>query len=164
MQAAYASGVKISSARHLTRMRRLRLLLAEVGGPTALAVKVASPKSHLSALAAGSRGMGDTLAAKLERKCDKPPGWMDLPVDDADSDRQAEPLLYPGEMDLLHDFRRMTRADKIAMIEQITLRARTADKLRIEFGVSGPPQMVGWSGAMPFDEKPILPSKKKGKP
>lgn len=84
MQAAYASGVKISSTRHLNRLRRLEELIAEAGSATALAMKIATPKSHISALQAGARGIGDTLAAKLERKFDKPAGWMDLPAGAAD--------------------------------------------------------------------------------
>ncbi len=40
-------------------------------------MKVGTPKTHVSALLAGKRGIGDALAAKLERKCEKPEGWMD---------------------------------------------------------------------------------------
>lgn len=80
MQGAYASAVKISSTRHINRMHRLEELVTEAGSATALATKIAVPKSHISALQAGNRGIGDLLAAKLERKFDKPAGWMDLPA------------------------------------------------------------------------------------
>lgn len=77
MQAAYALRVKIRSVRHLRRRARLDLLVTEAGGTTALAQLVGTPKSHISAMQAGNRGVGDNLAAKLESKMDKPPGWMD---------------------------------------------------------------------------------------
>ena len=88
MQAAYASGVTISSRRHANRRARLAQLVQEAGGGTALAVKVGTPKSHISAIQAGARGIGDALAAKLERKCEKPEGWMDLPVEAAQAEHK----------------------------------------------------------------------------
>jgi hypothetical protein len=77
MQAAYASLVAITSGRHLRRQANLERLVAEFGGATALAVLAGTPKTHISAMQAGKRGMGDALAAKFERKCEKPAGWMD---------------------------------------------------------------------------------------
>ena len=38
---------------------------------------IETPRSHLSALLNGSKGIGDTLAAKIEAVFDKPPGWLD---------------------------------------------------------------------------------------
>ncbi len=78
MQPAYAVGMSISSTRHLRRQANLERLIEEVGGPTQLALLAETPKTHISALRRGSRGIGDGLAAKLEQACDKPPGWMDL--------------------------------------------------------------------------------------
>lgn len=77
MQDAYAFPMAISSSRHLRRQANLQTLIQENGGASALALLVGTPKSHISALVAGTRGVGDALAAKLERKCDKPEGWMD---------------------------------------------------------------------------------------
>lgn len=81
MQLAYAVGMKISSARHLRRKAKLDLLVQEVGGATALAALVETPKSHISALQAGNRGIGDELAAKMELATGKAAGWMDAPDD-----------------------------------------------------------------------------------
>jgi len=69
--------MSISSTRHLRRQANLELLIKEVGGPTQLALLAETPKTHISALRRGSRGIGDALAAKLEQACDRAPGWMD---------------------------------------------------------------------------------------
>lgn len=82
MQSAYARPVTKDSLRHTVRRSMLAKLIEEAGGVTELARKVYGPtradmKSHISALKEGKRGIGDTLATKLEKKCGKPPGWMD---------------------------------------------------------------------------------------
>lgn len=69
--------MKITSPRHLRRRENLRLLVDEFGGVTSVALAVNTPKSHISAMLAGARGMGDELAAKIGRKCKDDPGWMD---------------------------------------------------------------------------------------
>jgi len=69
--------MKISSARHLRRRERLAELVKEAGGASELARLAGTPKTHLSALQAGNRGIGDDLAAKFELVMDKPAGWMD---------------------------------------------------------------------------------------
>ena len=94
MQADYAARVKISSLRHLRRRARLAALVNEAGGVVALARLVGTPKSHVSALMSGARGVGDELAAKLERMMQKPGGWLDL-----DGDLTEEAL----EIGLLYD-------------------------------------------------------------
>ena len=68
--------------------------MVEAGGVVALGRLVGTPKSHISALAAGARGVGDGLAAKLEATMQKPAGWMDL-----DSDLTEEAM----EIGLLYD-------------------------------------------------------------
>jgi hypothetical protein len=70
-------GIRASSPRHLRRCANLARLVSEFGGAKALALLVGTPDSHISALRAGRRGIGDELAAKIERRCDKPVGWMD---------------------------------------------------------------------------------------
>lgn len=150
MQAAYASGVKISSPRHLNRMRRLAELVKEAGGPSALAAKVATPKSHISALIAGNRGVGDKLAAKLERKCDKAIGWMDLPAQPIDGVTVAETrepataysaVPSPSEWAHLEEFRQMSDDDRAAIEQETAARSERWKKLRREFlasfGITG---------------------------
>jgi DNA-binding transcriptional regulator YdaS (Cro superfamily) len=52
-------------------------VIREAGGASALAALIGTPKSHISAMQSGARGMGDALAAKIERKTERPVGWMD---------------------------------------------------------------------------------------
>lgn len=77
MQRAYAAAMKISSARHLRRRERLDELVKEAGGASELARLAGTPKSHVSALQSGNRGIGDELAAKFEAVMEKAAGWMD---------------------------------------------------------------------------------------
>lgn len=66
------------SPRRLRRQARLKLLVATyTGGAAQLARDAGTPKSHISAICAGRRGLGDALAAKLERASGLPPEWMD---------------------------------------------------------------------------------------
>ncbi|WP_157039443.1 hypothetical protein [Aquincola tertiaricarbonis] len=69
--------MKISSTRHLRRRDNLLKLIAEAGSASALAQAIGTPKSHVSALVSGTRGLGDDLAAKIERRYDRPAGWLD---------------------------------------------------------------------------------------
>lgn len=89
MQFAYSSRMTIKSFRHLRRQANLEVLVKEFGGPSAFADLVGTPKSHISALLSGARGVGDQLAAKIERKCNRPHGWMDAQHGD-------EPLQHPS--------------------------------------------------------------------
>jgi len=68
------------------RLSNLELLIAEAGSATALARLANTSDSYLSqirnqfATAKGTpRGLGDSLAAKLEHAMGKPNGWMDEP-------------------------------------------------------------------------------------
>jgi hypothetical protein len=112
MQHAYASGVKITSPRHLRRRERLNELVDTVG-QTRLANEIGTPKSHLSALQAGKRGIGDDLAAKLDRfgveELGKPPGWLDA-TEEAPQQPAAVPFrdLGPFEAQLITLFRALS--------------------------------------------------------
>jgi hypothetical protein len=55
----------------------LKQLVDQVGGFTQAEADTGTPRSHLSAIVAGRRGMGDSLAAKLEQHYGKPAGWFD---------------------------------------------------------------------------------------
>jgi hypothetical protein len=81
MQVAYSGDMEeTDSPRKKRRRQRLELLLQEFGGAAQVARESGTPKSHFSALTAGARGIGDTLAAKLEAIYNKPTGWFDLPI------------------------------------------------------------------------------------
>lgn len=80
MQAAYARPMTEISERRRRRQGKLIALLEEIGGPTKAAEDTGTPRSHISAMKAGTRGVGDGLAAKLERQYGKPPGWFDDPL------------------------------------------------------------------------------------
>ena len=84
MQDAYASRMEKSenpeSPRRMRRRERLKLLLSEEGSAANVARIVDTPRSHLSAISSGARGLGDELAAKLEQAFQKPAGWFDTPI------------------------------------------------------------------------------------
>lgn len=70
--------MSFDSPRQTRRREKLRLLLgSDQGAQAALAREIGTPKSHLSAILAGRRGIGDALAAKIERHFEKPAGWLD---------------------------------------------------------------------------------------
>lgn len=73
------------SPRRVKRRLRLGQLLSEYGGPAQVARECGTPKSHFSALMSGQRGLGDALAQKLESLYNKPSGWFDSDLQDADS-------------------------------------------------------------------------------
>jgi phage repressor protein C with HTH and peptisase S24 domain len=78
MQVAYDKSMeKPESPRRARRRAKLMELLEENGGPAQVARESGTPKSHFSALASGSRGLGDDLAKKLEGIYQKPEGWFD---------------------------------------------------------------------------------------
>lgn len=62
------------------RRQRLAALVAEFGGPKALAEKTGTVDTHLIAIQQGRRDLGDKLAEKLEANAGKPFGWLDLPL------------------------------------------------------------------------------------
>ena len=78
MQVAYIKKVeKLESPRRQRRKMQLVSLIAEYGGASQVARESGTPKSHLSAIVAGRRGVGDELAKKLEGIYAKPEGWFD---------------------------------------------------------------------------------------
>jgi hypothetical protein len=80
-QAAYAEPMRVSSLRHLRRKHWANELLQLVGGNVAeMARQIETPRTHLSALLSGSKGIGDALAAKMEAAFDRPAGWLDREV------------------------------------------------------------------------------------
>ena len=93
-----------SRKQHRVRLDNLERLIAEAGSARRLARLAGSSGSYLSQVrsrrrsAAGSRrGIGDDLAARLEKAMEKPHGWMDEfhagdPPDDANA--APEPAAY----------------------------------------------------------------------
>lgn len=143
MQVAYARPMAISSLRHLRRKANLDRLVQEFGGATALALLIDTPKSHISALQKGSRGIGDKLAAKLERKCEKPDGWMDqqhegevlhkpsglsVIVDDEMDTAFGVGRLHREDMELLRDLMRMHDHEREAFMAAIRVRSSASSR------------------------------------
>lgn len=62
-----------------TRRQRLRELLREAGGPSALMALTGVTDTHLTACEKGRRMIGDDMADSLETGMRKPRGWMDSP-------------------------------------------------------------------------------------
>ena len=77
MQVAYDEIMeKEESPRRVRRRLRLGELVA-AGSAATIARESDIPKSHISAMLAGKRGLGDSIAKKLERQYGKPEGWFD---------------------------------------------------------------------------------------
>lgn len=79
MQRAYA-GAMTKAAPSLRRQRRHRnfaALVERAGGTTEMAALLRTQKSYVSAMANDKRGVGDEIAARVERALGLPPGWMD---------------------------------------------------------------------------------------
>lgn len=88
MQLAYAPGMskeKYTGPRVQRRLHWLKVLVAEGGGPTSVGAAVGTPPSHISAMTAGRRGVGDALADSLESAFGRPNGWMDRPIPEAEA-------------------------------------------------------------------------------
>jgi hypothetical protein len=75
--ATIAVTATMDSPRQNQRRAQLRQLIEEAGQAADLSRLSGTPKTHLSAILAGRRGIGDQLAAKLEAVMGKPAGWMD---------------------------------------------------------------------------------------
>lgn len=153
MQGAYAMDVTISSVRHQRRQANLAIVIKEAGGASALAALIGTPKSHISAMLSGARGMGDALAAKIERKTEREAGWMDEEHEQPDivfSDGstttviQAKTLagaLTPRETELLAAFRDLPVGERDELYNHVMDRAKTfrdyAQQVMQRFGVTG---------------------------
>lgn len=79
MQGAYPRPMPLNSARHQLRRANLAQLIDRAGGPLKTATALGKPnlRGHLSNIRDGKRGLGDALAAQLERAFHLPRGWMD---------------------------------------------------------------------------------------
>jgi plasmid maintenance system antidote protein VapI len=71
----------MDSPRQNQRRAQLQKLIEEAGHAADLSRLTGTPKTHISAILAGRRGIGDQLAAKLEAVMGKPAGWMDQAAD-----------------------------------------------------------------------------------
>jgi hypothetical protein len=96
-QGADTPEMPYNTPRHLRRRENLRLLTHEAGGVTALGLLTDTPKSHLSAILSGRRGVGDLLAAKIERRMGKPSGWFDIPPAGGDAATLAAAIEHEAE-------------------------------------------------------------------
>lgn len=65
------------SPRRLRRRIKLGELINFSGGASRVAQTSGTPKSHISALLSGKRGIGDVWAARVEKLYSLPLGWFD---------------------------------------------------------------------------------------
>lgn len=86
MQVAYpalmAKPPAYTGPRFQRRKHWLGVLVAEHGGPKAVAAVIESVDTYITAMCKGKRGVGDEIADRLERKFGKPEGWLDRPLSD----------------------------------------------------------------------------------
>lgn len=67
----------VDSPRNTRRRAKLQALVSANGGLTAVALELDTPKTHLSAILNGKRGVGDALAGRIEALFGLPPGGLD---------------------------------------------------------------------------------------
>ena len=78
MQGAYAPTMeKESSPRQQRRRARLAAFFRDVATAAEVAQEIGTPASYLSAILGGSRGLGDAVAAKIEKAYELGEGWFD---------------------------------------------------------------------------------------
>lgn len=87
-----------------TRLRNLTVVVQECGGQAELAKRIDTDPSYISQLLNSweGRGMGTTLARKIEVALGKPPGWMDTQHPELWSDSHmgkaaGRPLVREGD-------------------------------------------------------------------
>lgn len=99
MQVAYASEMpktpSYTGPRFQRRQHWINILVGENGGPKAVGAIVDTPATYITAMCRGSRGVGDEIADRLERRFDKPNGWLDRPMDASSEERVVD-----GKLDL----------------------------------------------------------------
>lgn len=103
MQVAYDKNMeKVESPRRARRRTRLDELVREVGSATQVARESGIPKSHISAMQAGRRGLGDELVGKLEQLYGKPQGWFDAIAYAPQEFEElfTPPGFFPGDADI----------------------------------------------------------------
>jgi hypothetical protein len=126
MQGEYAAGVKIALPLHLRRRTNLEALAVELGGVTALADLVESPRPHISAVINGDKPCGNRLAAKIEAKTGRDPGWLDAdhgnPVPPAVDISLSAALRVLGSA-LAHDMPNDIRQDAADLLAKLALRS-----------------------------------------
>lgn len=86
MQVAYSRRVPKEAyrgPRWERRKERFRELVAQRGGPKAVADVLDTPASHVSAMASGARGIGDELADRIEARYGLENGYLDRASDGA---------------------------------------------------------------------------------
>lgn len=76
-----AASPSYAGPRLARRQHWLKVLVEEQGGAARVADAAGTPASHISAMTAGRRGIGDLLSDRLEAAFGKPNGWLDQPAD-----------------------------------------------------------------------------------
>lgn len=147
MQAAYDPAMddqstesKVERPFRKARRDRLALLIAEAGSATQLALISGTPKTHISAMLAGDKGIGDAICTKFESQFDKPLGWMDTPVQAEGGDMDWHTLAvlaarrHPVDelRELLLDFVDGVRAERAASMQAIAERAKQHTPNRVK--------------------------------
>ena len=128
MQWAYAENMQSPSLRQRRRTAQLQRLV-DLHTASVLAAYIGTPKSHISAILAGRRGVGDELAAKIERKYDMPPGALDSADDLVLSD--AERAIV---MAVRRELQQPRLADPVANMKATLDRRAPAPAVRVFTG------------------------------
>jgi transcriptional regulator with XRE-family HTH domain len=114
------------------RLTRLEQLISEFGTIEAVAEKSGTAPQYLSQIRNGvksstgtARGVGDSLARKLEKGCGKPEGWMDIPfAEPQEEPRESNEVRQEDLLQLISLFWECTPSGR----EQILVAAQHAEK------------------------------------
>lgn len=124
MQVAIVRAMRstVDSPRNSRRRVALQNLVDSSGGLTTVAAELGTPKSHLSAILNGRRGIGDALAARVEKHYGLPAGALD-----AEGSEAVPPVIteLTGLLIRLTDAGKMTMAEVEAFVTMLKAREMT---------------------------------------
>lgn len=142
IQAVYAQGMERDTPRRARRREKLRALVGpNEGAQAALARGIDTPRSYISAILAGRRGIGDGLAARIEEFYEKPKGWMDsedLPLWPFSAELHARVMRLNGQ-----ELQRLETAIRVHLGMEISLDVINSTLERLSSPTNGPAATVG---------------------
>lgn len=111
-----------NSPRNIRRRSNFQRLVDAGGGVNEVARQIASPASHVSAVLAGNAGIGDKLAAKIERVFMLDPGALDS--DTAKSAPIPEIEQIAAALSRMYANKRIGREEVASMLQQLLAREK----------------------------------------
>lgn len=145
-------GINLRRDRRRARLIQLIQELTATGmSEGQIAAAINTQRSYLAAMKAGTRGVGDALAARLEKEFGRPEGWMDQPFEDHDASTSksvAEAMaVLVGALGAADDLSRIKVAGLLSRLAD----AQHTDRLRYASAIASelepaPYTAVTWEG------------------